>query len=84
MDQDLDIVVKADLSEWIWKDEAGFKRHQEEGLFSIEEAREIRAEGERVINCIRTKAAPFSEAWLHWKPLPEWSIPQLPEDWDKL
>ncbi|MCL4303262.1 MAG: DUF402 domain-containing protein [Anaerolineae bacterium] len=84
MDQDLDIMVKADLSEWVWKDEASFQRHQEEGIFSVEEAREIRAEGERVIGHIRTKVAPFSEDWPNWIPPPEWSIPRLPEDWDKL
>ena len=84
MDQDLDIVVKPDLSEWVWKDEAVLQRAQEIGILSVEEAREIRAEGERVIERIRTRASPFSDGWENWLPPSEWPIPSLPEGWNRL
>ena len=61
MDQELDIVVKPDLSEWVWKDEERFQRAQEAGRFSTHQAREIRAEGERVITRIRGAKIQTSE-----------------------
>lgn len=84
MDQDLDIVVKPDLSEWVWKDEAVFQKAQELGLFSGQEVREIRAEGERVIERIQAKASPFNDGWENWFPDPEWPIPSLPDGWDRV
>ena len=84
MDQDLDIVVKPDLSEWVWKDKESFARAQELGIFSDQQAREIRAEGERVIERVRTQTFPFNGGWENWFPDPEWPIPCLPKGWDKL
>jgi len=84
MDQELDIVVKPDLSEWVWKDESRFAKAQEMGIFSEQQACEIRAEGERVIQRIRAKAPPFNNGWENWFPPAEWPIPSLPEGWDKL
>ena len=77
MDQDLDIVVKPDLSAWVWKDEATFARAQELGIFSDQQTCEIRAEGERVIECVRTKASPFNGGWENRSPDPEWPTPSL-------
>jgi predicted RNA-binding protein associated with RNAse of E/G family len=84
MDQILDIVVKPDLSTWIWKDEAAFQKAQELGLMSASQAREIRAEAERAIERVQTKAPPFNEGWENWFPCPEWPIPSLPVGWDSL
>jgi hypothetical protein len=84
MDQELDIVVSPDLSEWTWKDEERFQRDEEMGLVSALQAREIRAEAERVIGRIRAKASPFNEGWEDWRPPSEWPIPCLPDGWDKL
>jgi len=83
MDPVLDIVVKPDLSEWTWKDQGDLQRAHEMGLFSARQARAIRAEGERVVERIRTKASPFSNGWEHWAP-PEWPIPESLAGWDKL
>lgn len=82
MDQELDIVVRPDLSEWVWKDEALFERAQEAGRFSPAQAREIRAEGERVLELVRQRKPPFGDGWECWSPPPEWPIPVLPQDWD--
>ncbi len=84
MDQDLDIVVKPDLSGWFWKDEATFAEAQKIGLLSGEQAREIRAEGERVIARICVGVSPFGDGWEHWLPPPGWSVPELLEGWDRL
>ena len=66
------------------KDEAVFQKAQELGLFSGQEVREIRAEGERVIERIQAKASPFNDGWENWFPDPEWSIPSLPDGWDRV
>ncbi len=83
MDQVLDIWVKPDLSEWAWKDENDLQHAQEMGLFSEAQIREIRAEGERVIELIQTRTGLFSQEWEHWAPPAEWSVPHLAEGWDK-
>ena len=58
-DWTLDIVVGADLSEWWWKDEEEFEQEVEAGRFSPERAASIRGEGNRVIEAIRERRAPF-------------------------
>jgi hypothetical protein len=53
-------------------------------LFSANKAAQIRAEGERAIDRIEAWTAPFDEGWERWRPGSGWSLPQLPEDWDRL
>ena len=80
MDQILDIIVEPDLSNWYWKDEDEFQEAQELGLISPERAREMRADGERVVESGKS----VFNGWEHWKPDPAWKIPTLPEGWEKV
>lgn len=32
---------------------------------------------------IKEWGAPFSGGWEDWRPDPAWTIPALPEDWDR-
>jgi hypothetical protein len=84
MDQELDIVIRPDLSRWRWKDEDSFEELVEAGLYSAEEARAIRVEGERVIQQMYVRQSPFCDGWEKWSPSPEWTIPELPDGWDRL
>ncbi len=84
MDQELDIVVKPDLSGWVWKDEDEFQKDVETGLTSPDQAREIWAEAERALERVRAKASPYSDGWETWHPPAGWPIPALPEGWDKV
>lgn len=77
VDQVLDIVVQPDLS-WRWKDEDEMKGAVRAGRFTPEEAREVRAEGERVL-----AAWPFPTGWEDWRPDPSWPVPQPPDGWDE-
>ena len=72
----LDIWIEPDGS-WQWKDEDELESAVELGRFTEEEARVIRAEGERVI-----AARPWPTGWEDWKPDPAWPVPGLPEGWD--
>lgn len=82
MDQELDIVIAPDRSTWRWKDEDKFERMVVEGVFSSDEARAIRAEGERIIREMQAGESPICESWEQWSPPPEWQIPELPPGWD--
>jgi hypothetical protein len=83
-DQELDIVIRPDRSAWHWKDEAAFEDMVAAGLFSAEEARAIRAEGERVIRKMQAGEPPFCDGWEDWRPPPEWGLPELPSGWDDI
>jgi hypothetical protein len=83
MDQTLDIVIEPDLS-WHWKDEHEIDGALATGFLTPEQARAIRAEGERVIERLEARAAPFSDGWEQWHPDPDWPIPELPAGWDSL
>jgi hypothetical protein len=82
MDHELDIVISPDRSAWRWKDEDAFRELVAAGIFSVEEARAIRAEGERVIQQMEAGAPPFCDGWEKWLPPIEWTVPALPPDWD--
>jgi predicted RNA-binding protein associated with RNAse of E/G family len=82
MDQVLDIEISEGLKSWHWKDEDELEEAQALGLISEERARELRAEGERVIEQMEAKKPPFDADWETWRPDPSWPAPELPEDWD--
>jgi hypothetical protein len=84
MDQILDIVISPDLSRWRWKDEDEFADAERIGVYSPKEAQSIRDEGEKVIELLRTKAAPFCGGWEEWVPPKEWSIPGFPQGWEEV
>jgi hypothetical protein len=82
-DQVLDIRVEPDGT-WKWKDEDEFTLMYQRGFFTDEEASIIRAEGERMIQKIESRASPFGDGWEQWRPFSEWSKLQIPPDWDVL
>ena len=84
MDYALDIVVAPDLSEWKWHDEDELLEAQELGLFSAQMVSQIRATGERIIGQIMAKSFSITNGWDKWLPPPEWSIPDLPADWEEV
>jgi hypothetical protein len=81
MDQILDIIVEPDLKTWYWKDEDEFQEAQELGLISPQEARALRAEGEKALKLLQSGKSIFN-GWEHWKPDPSWKVPVLPDGWD--
>jgi predicted RNA-binding protein associated with RNAse of E/G family len=80
----LDIVLKPDLTDWVWKDEDEFDEAIKLGIFSLEKAEEIRDEGKRVLNLVETKKAPFCDGWEDWSPPEKWVIPKFPEVWENI
>jgi hypothetical protein len=84
MDHELDIVIQADRSGWYWKDEQPFEAMVAAGVFSAQEARGIRGEGDRVIQKLQSNQSPFCDGWEKWSPPADWTIPHLPPGWDLL
>jgi hypothetical protein len=79
-DHTLDIVANRNL-EWSWKDEPEFEALVSAGKIPPDKAREIRAEGERVIQQIENREWPFNEPWPDWRPDPVWPVPQIADYW---
>jgi hypothetical protein len=84
MDQLLDLVISPDLSTWHWKDEDEFNEAVALGVYSSEDARAIRAEGEGVIARLQARQSPFYDGWENWCPPAEWGLPPLLDGWDDL
>jgi uncharacterized protein len=84
MDHELDIVISPDRSNWWWKDEEAFKEMELKGVFTTDEVKAIRKEGERAIRQMQMGESPFCDNWEKWMPPLEWIIPELPIGWDKI
>jgi len=84
MDHWLDVVMSPDRSEWKWKDEDEFSEAVTVGVLSADEARAIRAEGQRVICQAQAGLAPFCDGWETWTPPTGWSVPVLRLGWDSV
>ena len=84
MDQLLDLVISPERSAWHWKDEEEFNEAVALGVYPPEQARAIRAEGERVIARLQARQSPFYDGWENWRPPRGWEIPPLLAGWDDL
>ena len=86
MDQALDVVISPDKARWRWKDEDELARMIDLSIFSDQQAQNIRAEGEKVIQRAQTNQPPFCDGWEGWRPPDEWQIPEFPETqaWQKI
>jgi len=84
MDQTLDIIISPDLSEWRWKDEAELSQAIALGLYSNEQAKDIRATGEQALARFLARKPPLDRDWDRWRPPANWTIPVLPAGWDRI
>lgn len=81
MDQTLDITVDADLQGWRWKDEEELADAVGRGVYTQEEADEIRSAGEAALECFLSRRPPLDRDWEHWRPDRSWGVPRLSGDW---
>lgn len=82
-DHALDVIVRLDGT-WRWKDEDELAEAVEHGLFTVEEAEHFRADGERAVARILDREPPFDRDWSSWRPDPGWTMPSLPDGWDRV
>jgi hypothetical protein len=83
-DKVLDIVIAPGLTSWRWKDEHDFERAQRSGLIDARRAKQLRREGERMLELMEGREGVFAEGWEDWKPPESWPISALPDGWDRL
>jgi uncharacterized protein len=83
MDQFIDVVVSPDRSEWRWKDEDEFNIGVSLDIFSADEAKSIRREGERAVSLLKSGHSVYI-GWQNWTAPTTWEIPKLPSNWDSL
>jgi len=76
-DHVLDIWVPTETGKPQWKDEDELEAATRVGRLTLAQAGAIRAEGERV-----RRERPWPTGWEHWRAPSEWTIPELPADWD--
>jgi len=84
VDYDLDVLVASDRT-WRWKDEDEFAYHlAHPGVYWVDDAESVRAEGERVIKVVGAGEFPFDGTGTDYHPDPLWSVPTaLPVGWDR-
>ena len=82
-DYALDIAIEPDMS-WSWKDVDEFEELISRGFFTESQIASIRAEADRMVQTIETRASPFSDGWENWRPDTNWPVPDVPEDWQIL
>ncbi len=83
VDHVLDIEITQDRSSWRWKDEDELAEAVARGVFTAEEARRFREEGERAVRRALEQEPPFDEPWEDWRPEPRWLVPTYPPGWDE-
>ncbi|GGK28099.1 hypothetical protein GCM10010124_20890 [Pilimelia terevasa] len=83
-DQDLDLVVRPDLS-WEWKDVGEFaERLALPGHYWVPDPDAVWAEGRRVARSAEAGAFPFDGTWCDFAPEAGWTVPAaLPDGWDR-
>lgn len=82
VDHFLDISVSPDGS-WGWRDEDEFAQAQADGVMDAELAERVREAGRSAVRAIERWGRPFRDGWQDWRPDPSWTVPALPDDWDR-
>ncbi|MBT3166928.1 DUF402 domain-containing protein [Streptomyces sp. Vc74B-19] len=81
-DHFLDISVQPDGGRH-WRDEDEFAQAQRDGLMDSALAGRVREAGRAAVAVIDAWGPPFSDGWENWRPDPSWTVPSLPQDWDR-
>src|SRR5215207_2322831 len=83
LDLELDIIIEPSY-EWYWKDLEDYQDGIERGILLKDWTDQIDEAMKEIFQKIELRQYPLDGSWLNWKPDPNWSPPQLPENWDKI
>jgi hypothetical protein len=81
MDWVLDLIVDLDGS-WRLKDEDELQTFVRRGAHDAEFAAELREHALEIAAQAERRQGVFGEAWHEWRPGPDWTLPELPPEWD--
>jgi hypothetical protein len=76
----LDLVVKADLSGYRWKDEDEYAHGRRLGLIDDALHSHVDAARQHVVSFIDSRQGPFADDWSSWRRDPDWPRPTLPAE----
>jgi Protein of unknown function (DUF402) len=82
-DLELDIWIRPDGT-WQWKDAELLDERVAEGRFTQQEMDGVRAEGNRFAADLAFGRRWWDESWSAFEPDPDWRVPALPPDWDRI
>jgi hypothetical protein len=74
----LDLVIKADLSGYQWKDEDEYAQARRLGVVDDPLHRHVESAREQVVSLVQSGRGPFAEDWSSWQRDPAWPTPVLP------
>lgn len=83
LDLELDIVVAPDHT-WTMKDVDLLWQRRDEGRFSLREVRNILDLGDNIVRLLEAGDWWWEDGWVDWQPDPSWTIPGIPEGWDRV
>ena len=83
LDLDLDIVIHPDFT-YEMKDVEDYENAVQHGVIQPGWIRAIDNAQHEILNKLEKREYPFDGSWLNWVPDPNWSPPNLPENWDKI
>ena len=83
LDLDLDIVIDPDFN-YQWKDVDDYEKGIKAGVILPEWVDKIETAKVEVLEKLENRQYPFDGSWRDWMPDPGWSLPTLPENWDKI
>jgi predicted RNA-binding protein associated with RNAse of E/G family len=83
LDLELDINVHPDFS-FEWKDVDDYQKGIETGIILPEWVQGVEMAKTEILEKLEKRQYPFDGSWLDWLPDPNWTPPQLPENWDKI
>ena len=83
LDLDLDLIIDS-AYEWKWKDRDEYERGIQTGGIRPDWVKNIEYAQQEIFARIASRTYPLDTSWLHWRPVPGWSAPRLPENWQDM
>ena len=83
LDLDLDLIINPDFS-FEWKDVDDYQKAIDQEIILPEWTREIDLAKKEILDKLEKRQYPYDGSWLNWMPVPAWSPPKLPKNWDKI
>jgi protein associated with RNAse G/E len=82
-DLELDIDIDENY-QWQWKDVDDYQEGISEGVIKEEWVKGIEQSKEEIFIKINNHSSPMDGSWINWRPDPNWKLPKLPPNWQKI
>jgi len=81
----MDLLIDARVApdrQWRWKDQEDLELARRAGLVTVAAEEAIMADAGVLQRQLASAEGPFAPEWTAWRPDPQWTRPDLPEDWN--